>query len=76
MVAARVLVTNTLDQVMFWWTDGETIGVGTVVGDPVTRQFSASGPETAAGSPEDEAVKEAKSSPEGQAVIAYAERNC
>ena len=74
--AARILVTNALDQVMFVWTDSETLGEAPLVADSVTRLFSTAGVEAAAGSPEDEAVKKARSSPEGQAVMLYAENNC
>ena len=74
--AARVLVTNALDQVMFLWTDSETFGDAPLLGDGPTRLFTTASIEIAPGSPEDDQVKEARSSPEGQAVILYAENQC
>ena len=75
--AARIFETSAaIDTVMFVWTDSETLGDAPLVADSVTRLFSTAGVEHVAGSTEDEAVKEARSSSEGQAVILYAENNC
>jgi hypothetical protein len=54
---------------LFWSADGTNIGDGLIIGDTVTREFSAWGAAASASSEAADLVRERQNSPHGQAVM-------
>ena len=67
--AARIAGPGIEETTLFWRADGRELGDGLIIGDTVTRRYSIWGEATAGGSPADRKVQNAKSSPEGEAVL-------